>query len=121
RLRSVVLRNGPYVAFLLIGGMLVYHLYVVGDAFAGRVRRLRGRHAVDYAVLAVVTFALIAGYGTIYRQSAPWAALAARMFAPFAQIHASTSAEGTPAEAPPDWSGRDRLNVLLLGIDTAEG
>jgi len=99
----------------------VFHLYVVGDAFAGRMRQFRGRHTVDYAVLAIVTFALIAGYGTIYRQSAPWAALAARMFAPFAQIHAATSGNATAAEAPPDWSGRDRLNVLLLGIDTREG
>ena len=119
-LTSVVLRNAPYFAFLLIGGMLVYHLYVVGDAFAGRMRSLRGHHALDYAVLAVVTFALIAGYTTIYRQSAPWAALAARMFAPFAEIHAAAAGATTP-EAPPDWSGRDRLNVLLLGIDTREG
>jgi len=33
----------------------VYHLFVVGDAFAGRMRRLRGRHLIDYAVLALVT------------------------------------------------------------------
>ena len=119
-LTSVVLRNAPLLIFVIIGTLLVYHLYVVGDAFAGRMRSFRGRHVADYLILAGVTFALIAGYGTLYRGSAPWASLAARMFAPFAQIHAG-SAGGTTEEQPPVWTGDNRLNVLLLGIDTREG
>jgi LCP family protein required for cell wall assembly len=118
-LTSVVLRNAPLLTFFVVAWLLLYHLYVVGDAFAGRMHRMRGRHVVDYAILAVVTFALIGGYTTIYRGSAPWASLAARMFAPFAQIHASSA--GTVDAQAPDWSGEQRLNVLLLGIDTRQG
>lgn len=117
-LTAVVLRNAPLVTFLVTGSALAYHLFVVGDAFAGRMRRLRGRNSIDYAVLALVTLALIAGYGTIYRQSAPWASLAARMFEPFAS---RAVAAGLPdIAAPPGWTGNERLNVLVLGIDTRE-
>jgi LCP family protein required for cell wall assembly len=83
-------------------------------------RRVRGRDLIDYGVLALVTVALIGGYGTIYRQSAPWANLASKMFAPFVVRAVSGTAPGTTADAPPAWSGRDRLNVLLLGIDTRD-
>jgi LCP family protein required for cell wall assembly len=117
-LTAFVLQHAPFVTFLILASALVFHLYVVADAFAGKVRRLRGRMAVEYAVLALVTLALIAGYGTIYRQSAPWASLAARMFAPFAaQAVAPASA---PELTPPSWSGNDRLNVLVMGVDTRE-
>ena len=118
-LMSFALRNAPFVTFLAIGSLLAFHLYVVGDAFAGRMHRLRGRHVADYAVLGLVTLALIAGYGTLYRQSAPWAALAARLFAPFASTSSATTSGSVPA--PPAWSGSERLNVLVLGIDTREG
>ena len=117
-LTSFVLRNAPLVTFALLATALVFHLYVVADAFAGRMHRVRGRHALDYAVLGLVTLALIAGYGTIYRQSVPWASLAARMFAPFAAL--STQTTGGGVEAPPAWSGDDRLNVLVMGIDTRD-
>lgn len=117
-LTSFVLRNAPLVTFALLSAGLVFHLYVVADAFAGRMHRVRGRHAVDYAVLGLVTLALIAGYGTIYRQSVPWASLAARMFAPFAALSTQTTSGGV--EAPPAWSGNDRLNVLVMGIDTRD-
>src|SRR5919198_1400832 len=76
-LTSVVLRFAPLVTFVVVGTALAYHLVVVGDAFAGRMPRLRGRHAFDYLVLAIVTLALVAGYAFVYRQSAPWANLAA--------------------------------------------
>src|SRR5512132_4539483 len=89
-LTSVVLRNAPLVTFGVIATGLVFHLYVVGDAFAGRMRSLRGRHLIDYALLGIVTVALVVGYTTVYRQSAPWASLAARLFAPFASAHAGT-------------------------------
>ena len=118
-LTSFVLRHAPLVTFALVAGALAYHLYVVADAFAGRMHRLRGRHLIDYGVLALVTLTLIAGYGTMYRQSAPWAAFAARMFAPFATRVVETTTSGS-AEAPPAWTGNDRLNVLVLGIDTRD-
>jgi len=118
-LTSFVLRNAPLVTFALVGVALAYHLYVVADAFAGRMHRVRGRHLIDYAVLALVTLTLIAAYGTMYRQSAPWAALAARMFAPFASRVVETTTSGA-VEAPPTWTGNDRLNVLVLGIDTRD-
>ena len=118
-LTSFVLRNAPLVTFALVAVALAYHLYVVADAFAGRMHRVRGRHLIDYAVLALVTLTLIAGYGTMYRQSAPWAALAARMFAPFASRVVETTTSGA-VEAPPTWTGNDRLNVLVLGIDTRD-
>jgi LCP family protein required for cell wall assembly len=104
---------------VLVAGALAYHLSVVADAFAGRMHRLRGRHLIDYAVLALVTLTLVAGYGTMYRQSAPWAAFAARMFAPFATRVVETTTSGS-VEAPPAWTGDDRLNVLVLGIDTRD-
>jgi LCP family protein required for cell wall assembly len=119
-LTSFVLRNAPSLSFVILSIALAYHLYVVADAFAGRMHRVRGRNTVDYAVLAIVTLALIAGYGTIYRQSAPWAGLAAKMFAPFVQ-RATQTTGGTIEEPPPVWTGNDRLNVLVLGIDTREG
>ncbi len=118
-LTSFVLRNAPLVTFAVVGSALTFHLYVVGDAFAGRMRSLRGRHLIDYAVLGIVTLALISGYTTIYRQSAPWASLAARLFAPFASSHAT--ANGPSDQAAPDWSGSDRLNVLVMGVDTRAG
>jgi LCP family protein required for cell wall assembly len=119
-LTSFVLRHAPLVTFVLVAGALLYHLYVVADAFAGRMHRLRGRHLVDYAVLGLVTLTLIAGYGTVYRQSAPWAALAARMFAPFATRVDQTTTTSGSVEAPPAWAGGERLNVLVLGVDTRD-
>jgi polyisoprenyl-teichoic acid--peptidoglycan teichoic acid transferase len=119
-LTAFVLQHAPQVMFVLIGSLLAYHLYVVSDAFAGRIQRVRGRNLIDYGVLALVTVALVAGYGTIYRQSAPWANLASKMFAPFVVRTVSANTPGGAAAAPPAWTGRDRLNVLLLGIDTRD-
>ncbi len=118
-LTAWVLRNATYVIFLVIAITLVYHIYVVGDAFAGRMRRLRGRHLIDYAVLALVTTTLIVTYGTIYRESAPWAAFFAKMFVPVARTQAAPTPVGQ--EPAPVWSGNERLNVLVLGIDTRDG
>jgi LCP family protein required for cell wall assembly len=117
-LTAWVLRNATYVIFLVIATMLAFHLYVVGDAFAGRMRRLRGRHLIDYAVLGVVATTLILTYGTIYRESAPWAAFIARIFAPIARVQPPTPVGEEPV---PVWTGNDRLNVLVLGIDTRDG
>ncbi len=117
-LTAWVLRNATYVTFLVIATALVYHLYVVVNAFAGRMRRLRGRHLIDYAVLGLVTTTLIVTYGTIYRESTPWAALATRIFAPIARVQPPTPVGEEPA---PVWTGNERLNVLVLGIDTRDG
>src|SRR3954471_11104571 len=119
-LTSFVLRNAPSLSFIVLSIALAYHLYVVADAFAGRLHRVRGKHAVDYAVLGLVTLALVAGYGTIYRQSSPWASLASRLFQPFVERVAQTTS-GSSEEPPPAWTGKERLNVLVLGIDTREG
>jgi LCP family protein required for cell wall assembly len=117
-LTAWVLLNATYVTFLVIGTALAYHLFVVADAFAGRMRRLRGRHLIDYAVLALVTMTLVLTYGTIYRQSTPWAAMFARIFAPITRAQIPTPAGEEPA---PVWTGRERLNILVLGIDTRDG
>ena len=119
-LTSFVLRNAPSLSFVVLSIALAYHLYVVADAFAGRMHRVRGKHAADYAVLAIVTLALIGGYGTIYRQSSPWANLASRLFQPFVERVTQTTS-GSTEEPPPAWTGKERLNVLVLGIDTREG
>ena len=113
-LTAWVLRNAGYVTLLVFATTLVYHLYVVVDAFAGRMHRLRGRHLIDYAVLLLVTTTLIVTYGTIYRESAPWASFLAGIFAPITRQQPPTPAGEEPA---PVWTGNERLNVLVLGID----
>ncbi len=118
-LTAFVLRNASLVTLGVVGGLLLYHLYVVADAFADRMNHLRPRHAIDYLVLAAVTIALIAGYGTLYRQSVPWASLTTRIFAPLVRQQATTG--GTVDDPGPGWTGSERLNVLILGIDTREG
>jgi LCP family protein required for cell wall assembly len=117
-LTAWVLRNATFVAFLVISTALVYHLYVVADAFAGRMRRLRGRHLIDYAVLALVSTTLIVTYGTIYRESTPWAGLFTKTFVPPARQQVVIPQGEEPV---PVWTGNERLNVLLLGIDTRDG
>src|SRR3981081_74433 len=39
-LTAFVLQHAPFVTFLILGSALVFHLYVVADAFAGKLRRL---------------------------------------------------------------------------------
>ena len=116
-LTSLVVRHAILVTVLVIGGLLLYHLWAVGDAFAGGLRggSLRPKHAADYFALGIVTLALIAGYGSVYRGANAWAGLAARVFAPVA----GTTARGaTTVFAPVPYNGRDRLNVLVMGIDS---
>ena len=116
-LTSLVLRFAPLATFLVVGALLVFHLYVVADAFAGRLHAFRGRRLGDYAILGIITLALIGGYTTLYRQTAPWASFAARVFAGFSS-QASTA--GGSASSVPAWSGSERLNVLVLGVDTRD-
>ena len=117
-LTTIVLRNAPAFAFLVAGAFFVYHLCVVADAFVGTRRgggSLRGGHAFDYALLALVCVSLVGFYAAAYRGSAPWAGFAAKIFAPIANAPILVAAGQQPL--PPAWSGTERLNVLLLGTD----
>ena len=119
-LTSFVLRNAREVTFLVAGAFFTYHLIVVADAFAGKRGgngALRGRHVVDYVVLGLVCVALVGFYATAYRGSAPWAGLFAKVFAPLANPPLVGTAPGQDSP-PPEWTGTERLNVLLLGIDS---
>lgn len=111
----LLVQHARLAALLVVGSLFAYHVVVVADAFAGRLAGsgLRGRHAIDYAILGVVTLALVGAYGTVYRESAAWAGVLAKVFEPIA----AAIPGGTQESPPPQWSGRDRLNVLLLGID----
>ena len=122
-LTSFVLRNAAAVTFLVASAFFMYHLFTVADAFAGKLRgmgSLRGRHVIDYLILGVVCLALVAFYAAAYRGSAPWAGLATKVFAPLANPPIVGQVAGQE-EAPPAWTGTDRLNVLLLGIDSRDG
>lgn len=114
---AVVIRHAREATIVIIGGLFLYHLAVVIDAFAGGLRRRRallGKRAADYALLAVITVAIATGYGNVYAQGAAWANLAGQIFAPVAKV----VAPGVAApQGPPPWTGKERLNVLLLGID----
>ena len=117
-LTSLVVRHAVVFTVAIVGGLLAYHLWTVGDAFAGGFRdgtSLQVKHFADYFALGIVTLALIAGYGSVYRGANAWAGLAAKVFAPVA---GSTGRGVSTSFEPPPWNGRDRLNVLVLGIDT---
>ena len=122
-LTSFVLRNAAAVTFLVASGFFMYHLFVVADAFVGKRRDTgpgRGRHVLDYVVLGVACIALVGFYAAAYRGSAPWAGAFAKVFAPLANGPIGAT-PGTEQESPPPgWTGTDRLNVLLLGIDTRD-
>ena len=117
-LTTLVLRNAPAFTFLVVGAFFIYHLYVVADAFAGKLRgmgSLSGRRVLDYAILGVVCISLVVSYAAAYRGSAPWAGFFAKVFAPIANAPLLAAAGKDPS--PPAWTGSDRLNVLLLGLD----
>jgi LCP family protein required for cell wall assembly len=117
-LTGYVVRHAVLFAIAIVGGLFLYHLIVVADAFAGGFRHrgsLRGKHAADYFALGIVTLALVAGYGSVYRGANAWAGLAAKVFAPVA---GATARQSTNTWQPPEWNGRERLNVLVLGIDS---
>jgi LCP family protein required for cell wall assembly len=120
-LTTIVLRNAPAFIFLVAGTFFIYHLYVVADAFSAKLRgvgSLRGRNVIDYLVLGLVCVALVGFYASAYRGSAPWAALAAKIFAPIANAPILTIVGPVQEPPPPAWTGTERLNVLLLGLDS---
>ncbi len=116
-LTSLLIRNAVLVTVLVVGGLLLYHLWAVGDAFASGLRggSLRGKHAADYFALGIVAIALIFGYGSVYRGANAWAGFFAKVFAPVA---GATARGATTVFAPPAYNGRDRMNVLVMGIDS---
>lgn len=114
-LLALALRVAVGLAAAAVALLAIYHGAVVWDAFTSRStagRGLRGKRRSDYLALGAVAVLLVILYVTLFRQATAWAALASRVFEPFQQ------SGGTAAEV---WSGRDRLNVLLLGIDTRKG
>jgi len=114
---GALIRRAQLVVAIALGGGLVYHLAAVGDAFAGArgLTGLAGRRPREYAALAVIALALVTTYGAVYRQSSAWAGLATTLFTPAAAPPGPAQAALTP---PPAWSGTERLNVLVLGIDS---
>jgi LCP family protein required for cell wall assembly len=116
---AAVVRRAPLFAVLVVGGMFAYHVTSVGDAFAGRLGggSLRTRHTIDYALLMAIVLGMSIAYYGVYRQGTGWASVVGAVFEmPEGRtIGAGSPSAGTTA---PAWSGRDRLNVLLLGIDT---
>ena len=113
---ALLLRVAVGIAATAVAVLAAYHAAVVLDAFAAPSTRghlLAGKRAAEYLALAA-SFALLAVlYVTLFRQATAWAALTARVFEPFQQTGGATTA--------PVWSGTDRLNVLLMGIDTRRG
>ena len=120
-LTAIVVRHAVLAALLLIGGLFAYHVVIVADAFVGRLGEggLRARHAADYVLLGLVTLALVAAYGTVYREASAWATVLSKVFEPVARAGGVPVLPNEPPAA--QWSGSERLNVLLLGIDTREG
>jgi len=118
---GALVRSAQLVVAIAFGGGLVYHLAAIGDAFVGRrgPGGLAGRRPREYLALALVVLVLVATYGTVYRQSSAWAGLATKLFTP---AGAPPRAAAGPSQAaltpPPAWSGTERLNVLVLGIDS---
>lgn len=115
---SVLVQSAHLFVLLVVGGLFAYHLVVVAEAFTGPLRSLRGRHTVDYALLAAIVLGLVVAYHGAYRYALGWADLVTAVFEPppGRTIGAGTPPTGT--STAPGWSGRDRLNVLLLGIDS---
>lgn len=116
---ELVVRNAALAAVLLVGALFAYHVAVVADAFVGRSAHLRGRPILEYAVLIAVSVGLALAYFPIYQQTRAWAGVLTSVFErPERTIGVGTpSASGSPA---PGWSERERLNVLVLGIDTRD-
>ena len=115
---NVVVRRASLFAVLIVGGLFAYHVTVVGDAFAGRSRRVRVWHALDYGLLLAIVLGMSVTYFAIYRHASAWASALDAIFEPPAgrTLAAGTASGGTTA---PSWSGHGRLNVLLLEIGRA--
>lgn len=113
---GALIRNADAIVAVALGAGCLVHLSAVGDAFNGErgLPGLVGRRRREYAVLITLLVALLAGYGAVYQRAAAWAGLTTRLFTPVAL----GSRAATTATPPPAWTGTERLNVLLLGIDS---
>ncbi len=120
-LASAVIRQAALFALLIVGTTYAFHLVVVGDAFADRLRGLsvQARHVADYGVLLAIVLGLSVTYLAVYRHATAWATVVGTIFEPAVgrTVGAGTATSGTTA---PGWSGHERLNVLVLGIDTRD-
>ncbi len=115
QLAALALRLAAGLAASGVALLAVYHASVVLDAFGAPSTRgggLRGKRRAEYAALGASLVLLALLYVTLFRQATAWATLTARVFEPFQK---SGGAQGAA------WSGAERLNVLLLGIDTRPG
>ncbi|MBI2773108.1 MAG: LCP family protein [Chloroflexi bacterium] len=114
---AAMVRRAALVALLVVGGLFAYHVMSVMDAFASRTMARRSTR--DAAILVVALLGLALLYAGLQRQSNAWAGVVAGVFEQTTgrTVGAGTSAVGTTA---PGWSGRDRLNVLLLGLDSRD-
>jgi LCP family protein required for cell wall assembly len=114
-LAGAVVRHFSLFALLVVGALYAFHLTVVTDAFAGASRTSR---TVDIALLVAIVLGLSLGYLGVYRGSQTLAAVVSSIFQPSGRtVGSGTSESDTSA---PGWSGSERLNVLLLGVDTRE-
>ncbi len=116
---SAIVRRAALVALLVVGGLYAFHVVVVADAFASRPSGGAARARVlDLALLLAVVLGLSLGYLSVYRHSQVWAGVLAAVFEPTGRtLGTGTSASDTSA---PGWSGNERLNVLILGVDTRD-
>ncbi len=115
---EIVIRSASLVAVLLVGTLFAYHAAVVIDAFAGRSGAMRAYRPADLAIAAAVLLGLALAYYPIYQQSRAWAGVVTAVF----DLPDRTVGVGTPSAetSAPGWSERERLNVLLLGVDTRQ-
>jgi polyisoprenyl-teichoic acid--peptidoglycan teichoic acid transferase len=117
---SAVIRRAALFALLLLGALYAFHLVIVADAFATRSGgRLERRHTIDFALLLAIVLGLSLAYFSIYRHSQVWAGIIATVFEPTPGRTLGVGSSTNDVSAP-GWSGRERLNVLLLGLDTRE-
>ncbi len=121
-LTALVIRYATIADLVVVGALFLYHLAVVGDAFRGATNATR--RVIDYAVLAALVLALGGVYLVVYRESSAWAALAGQVFRPIAQQlepGASAAPAAPAAPTPAEFTGTERLNVLVMGLDVRAG
>jgi LCP family protein required for cell wall assembly len=112
---AAIVRRAVLFALLVVGGIYAFHVVVVADAFVGRARSHRPR-VIDGALLAAVLLGLSLGYLALYRSSSAWATVVASVFQENTGRTLGTGSSSSDTAAP-GWSGSERLNVLLLGVD----
>ncbi|MDE3100847.1 MAG: LCP family protein [Chloroflexota bacterium] len=115
---SAVVRHAALFVILLVGGLYAFHLVIVADAFAIHGEAGERRRVLDVALLLAVLLGLSLGYFSVYRHSQVWADVLSAVFEPAGRtVSAGTSPSDTSG---PGWSGHERLNVLVLGLDTRQ-